>query len=414
MKQVIFRSRITNVFKDFTSSEKNAGLVLVFCAILSVFISNSSIGEHYTHFWHTKIGFDFLGFDLHYSIEHWINDGIMTVFFLMVGLEIERELYDGELNPIKNAILPIVAAIGGMLVPALLYSSLNSGLETASGFGIPMGTDIAFALGILSLAGNKVPVSIKILLTAIAIIDDLGSILIIALFYGTDLNIAYLFASLGIFAFLLILNRLKVHRMFPYLILGVPMWFFMMQSGIHPTISGVLLAFAFPFGKSSENSPSIKLQHMLHLPVGFVILPLFTLANTAIPIRAEFVSSLGDAHAIGIALGLIIGKPLGILSTVFLILKLKIVKLPKSVRWIDLLAMGTLAGIGFTMSIFITQLAFTNEVHVQSSKLMILIASSLAGFLGLIIFSLKKQSMDSVEELLFDEEQDSFVETKPK
>lgn len=399
MKQVKF----TSVFKDFTNSEKNAGLILVFCTVVSIFISNSHIGELYTHFWHTKIGFDFLGFDMHYSIEHWINDGIMTIFFLMVGLEIERELYDGELNPIKNAILPITAAIGGMIVPAMIYTFFNSGLNTASGFGIPMGTDIAFALGILSLAGNKVPVSIKILLTAIAIIDDLGSILIIALFYGSDLHINYLLYSLGIFIFLLFLNRLKVYSMFPYLILGIPMWFFMMQSGIHPTISGVLLAFAFPFGKNSDMSPSVKLQHKLHLPVAFIILPLFTLANTAIPIRTEFISSLGGAHAIGIALGLIIGKPLGIISTMFIILKLKIVSFPRSVKWIDLLGMSTLAGIGFTMSIFITQLAFKDEILVQSSKLIILIASSMAGFLGLIIFSFNKQSISTEEDEVYKE-----------
>lgn len=389
------RKKISNVFKDFTTSEKNAGLILVFCAILSIFISNSAIGESYTHFWHTKIGFNFLGFDMHYSIEHWINDGIMTIFFLMVGLEIERELYDGELNPIKNAILPIVAAIGGMLFPALIYLYFNQGLNTAHGFGIPMGTDIAFALGILSLAGNKVPVSIKILLTAIAIIDDLGSILIIALFYGSDIQTTYLISSLGIFALLLVMNRLKIHNIIPYLILGVPMWFFMMQSGIHPTISGVLLAFACPFGKDSESSPSVKLQHKLHLPVAFIILPLFTLANTAIPIKTEFISNLSETHAIGIAFGLIIGKPLGILTAIFIVTKLKIVEFYKSIKWIDLLAMGLLAGIGFTMSIFITQLAFDDETHIQSSKLMILIASSFAGFLGLIAFSLKKDNKKS-------------------
>jgi len=389
------RVKISNVFKDFTTSEKNAGLVLVFCAILSIFISNSAIGESYTHFWHTKIGFNFLGFDMHYSIEHWINDGIMTIFFLMVGLEIERELYDGELNPIKNAILPIVAAVGGMLLPALIYLYFNQGSDSANGFGIPMGTDIAFALGILSLAGNKVPVSIKVLLTAIAIIDDLGSILIIALFYGSDIQTTYLLSSLGIFALLLIMNRLKVHNIIPYLILGVPMWFFMMQSGIHPTISGVLLAFACPFGKDSESSPSVKLQHKLHLPVAFIILPLFTLANTAIPIKTEFISSLNGTHAIGIAFGLIIGKPLGILTAIFIVTKLKIVEFYKSVKWIDLLAMGLLAGIGFTMSIFITQLAFDDETRIQSSKLMILIASSFAGFLGLIVFSLKKDNKKS-------------------
>lgn len=385
------KNTLTKIYKDFTSSEKNAGLILIFCTIISLVVANSSIGESYIHFWHNKIGFTLLNFDLHYSIEHWINDGLMTIFFLLVGLEIERELYAGELHPIKNAILPIFGAIGGMIFPALIFLLINVGTSNVNGFGIPMGTDIAFALAVFALLGNRVPVSIKILLTAIAIIDDLGSILIIALFYGSDIQYGFLIASLGIFVFLLVLNKLKVHSLIPYLMLGVPMWFFMMQSGIHPTISGVLLAFACPFGSGAENTPSIKLQHRLHLPVAFIILPLFTLANTAIPFKAEFVSGLSGLHSVGIGLGLLIGKPLGILLSFFVITKLKIVKLPEGVTWYDVLALGCIAGIGFTMSIFITHLAFADELLIQSSKMMILMASCIAGLIGYLLFLLKKK-----------------------
>lgn len=386
------KDKISSLYKDFTSSEKNAGLILIFCTVLSLVVTNSSIGENYVHFWHKHIGFSFLNFDLNFSIEHWINDGLMTIFFLLVGLEIERELYVGELHPIKNAILPIFGAIGGMVIPALIYVTINIGTSTVNGFGIPMGTDIAFALAIISLLGNKVPISIKILLTAIAIIDDLGSILIIALFYGSNIQYGFLTASLGIFIFLLILNKLKVHSLIPYLILGIPMWFFMMQSGIHPTISGVLLAFACPFGSGDDLTPSIKLQHHLHLPVAFIILPLFTLANTAIPIKTEFVSGLSGFHSFGIGMGLLIGKPLGILISFFLVTKLKIAKLPIGISWRDILALGCIAGIGFTMSIFITQLAFTDVLLIQSSKMMILIASCLAGIFGFLLFHFKKDN----------------------
>lgn len=342
-------------------------------------------------FWHHKIGFSVFNFDLNFSIEHWINDGLMTIFFLLVGLEIERELYAGELHPVKNAILPIGGAIGGMVVPALIFTAFNFNSPTSNGFGIPMGTDIAFALGILSLAGDRVPVSIKILLTAIAIIDDLGSILIIALFYGSNIQYTYLFISLGIFGVLLILNRLRVYNMIPYILLGILMWFFMMQSGIHPTISGVLLAFAFPFAKGDESSPSIKLQHRLHIPVAFLILPLFTLANTAIPIKTEYLSNLTQSHSLGIFLGLLIGKPIGILTAFYIVTKFRIVGLPVGIKKQDLLALGCIAGIGFTMSIFITQLAFKDEILIQSSKLTILITSAFAGLIGLSFAFFKKQ-----------------------
>lgn len=358
----------------------------------SLFLANSFFSEDYLHFWHQKIGFSVFNFDLNLSLEHWINDGLMTIFFLLVGLEIERELYDGELHPIKNAILPIAGAIGGMIIPAIIFTAFNFNSETANGFGIPMGTDIAFALGILSLAGDRVPVSIKILLTAIAIIDDLGSILIIALFYGSEIQYTYLFISLGIFGVLLLLNRLKIYVWFPYIILGVLMWFFMMQSGIHPTISGVLLAFAFPFAKGDEASPSIKLQHHLHVPVAFIILPLFTLANTAIPIKTEYLANLSQSHSLGISLGLLLGKPIGILTAFYIITKLRIVGLPVGIKKQHLLALGCIAGIGFTMSIFITQLAFQDDTLIQSSKLSILITSAFAGLIGLSFALYKKQT----------------------
>lgn len=375
------------LFREFTSSEKNAGLVLLFCAVVSMILSNLKSTESYSHFWHMHVGAS-IGLDL--SLEAWINDALMTIFFLMVGLEIERELYDGELNPIKNAILPIGAALGGMCIPALIYSVINFDSETIKGFGIPMGTDIAFALGILSLAGNRVPIALKVLLTAIAIIDDLGSIFVIAFFYGSGIEWGFLSASLAIFLFLILLNRLKVFSLFPYLLLGIPMWYCMLRSGIHPTISGVLLAFALPFGDGAKTSPSLKLQHMLHLPVAFIILPIFTLANTAIPIRSEYISGLLDEHAIGIGFGLILGKPIGIITAAFLLVKFKLVTLPKGVSWYDVTALGFIAGIGFTMSIFITQLAFTEEVYIQSSKLMILMASTIAGCIGLAFFRWKK------------------------
>jgi NhaA family Na+:H+ antiporter len=387
---------LTNYFKKFTSSEKNAGLILMICTVLSIFISNSSLADGYLHFWHLTTGFSVFGFDMHLSVGHWINDGLMTIFFLMVGLEIERELYNGELYPLKKAILPIGGAIGGMLLPALIYLLINYRSGISQGFGIPMGTDIAFALAVIALAGKRVPVSIKIMLTAIAIIDDLGSILIIAFFYGSHINLICLLTALAIFAVLLLLNRLKVYSFVPYIALGIAMWFFMMQSGIHPTISGVMLAFAYPFGNGSDEAPSHKLQHKLHLPVAYLILPLFTLANTAIAIKPEFISGLTEPHAIGIFAGLFFGKPLGILMAVYALLKLKIASMPEGIGFYDLLSMGCIAGIGFTMSVFITQLAFTDELHVQSSKMMIVLVSCLSGLVGFMLFVIKPKLVKDV------------------
>ena len=370
----------TKLFKEFFESEKSGGLVLIAFTLISLLIANSGFGNSYIHLWETQ----FAG----HSIEHWINDGLMTIFFLLIGLELEREIYKGELSHIKDALLPIFGALGGMLVPALIFLLFNFGTNTQSGAGIPMATDIAFALGILSLLGNRVPTSLKIFLTALAVIDDLGAIIIIAVFYTKTLLWANLLIALGIFAFLLILNRLKVHSLIPYLIGGVVMWYFMLHSGVHATITGVLLAFAIPFGDGEEKSPSYILQHFLHKPVAFIIMPIFALANTAIIIGSDFNTIVSQNYSIGIALGLIIGKPLGIITTLFIAIKLKLCQLPNELNWKSILGVGFLAGIGFTMSIFITLLAFEDETIINNSKFIILLSSLIAGAIGFIALKL--------------------------
>ncbi len=283
--------------------------------------------------------------------------------------------------------LPIFGAIGGMIVPAGLFLVMNFGTKTQSGAGIPMATDIAFALAILSLLGNKIPLSLKIFLTALAVIDDLGAILIIAVFYTKTLLWTNLCIALGIFGFLLILNRLKIRNLIPYLIGGVFMWYFMLHSGVHATITGVLLAFAIPFGNGDSRSTSYILQHFLHKPVAFFILPLFALANTAIVLSSNISETLIQNYSIGIALGLIIGKPLGIFLLSMLAVSLGICKLPDDLNWKSILAVGFLGGIGFTMSIFITLLAFNDDTIINNAKFVILISSLIAGIIG--YFSLK-------------------------
>lgn len=372
--------KATQLYKDFFESEKSGGLVLIAFTLISLAIANSAFGNSYLHFWETT----FAG----HSIEHWINDGLMTIFFLLIGLELEREIYQGELSNIKDALLPIFGAIGGMIIPAAIFLLFNFGTETQSGAGIPMATDIAFALGILSLLGNRVPTSLKIFLTALAVIDDLGAIMIIAIFYTKALFWSNLIIALGIFAFLLVLNRLKVRNLIPYLIGGVFMWYFMLHSGVHATITGVLLAFAIPFGNGGEKSTSYILQHFLHKPVAFIILPIFALANTAIVIGTDFTTIITQNYGIGIALGLIIGKPLGIITILFIAIKLGWCKLPNDLNWKSILGVGFLAGIGFTMSIFITLLAFENETIINNAKFIILLASLVAGLIGFISLKL--------------------------
>ena len=381
---------ITKLFKAFFESEKLGGLVLIICTLLSLLLANSAFGASYHHFWLTE----FAG----QPLEYWINDGLMTIFFLLIGLELEREIYQGELSNLKDALLPIFAAIGGMIIPAAIFLFFNFSTETQSGAGIPMATDIAFALGILSLLGNRVPVSLKIFLTALAVIDDLGAILIIAIFYTKTLLWTNLFIALGIFVFLYILGKyLKVKNLLPYLIGGVIMWYFMLNSGVHATITGVLLAFAIPFGNGGEKSTSYILQHFLHKPVAFIILPIFYLSNTDIVMSVNISEILTENYSLGIAFGLIIGKPLGIFFLTFITVKMGFCKLPSDINWKSVLGVGFLGGIGFTMSIFITLLAFDNEAVINNAKLIILLSSLVAGVLGFVF--LKATLKDSHTEV---------------
>jgi len=366
--------KLTKTFKAFFENEKSGGLLLLFVTVISLFLANSSFQADYIGFWDKE----FSG----HSITHWINDGLMTIFFLLIGLELEREIYHGELSNIRNASLPIMAAFGGMLVPAAIFLALNFGTATQNGAGIPMATDIAFAIGILSLLGKKVPASLKIFLTALAVIDDLGAIIVIAIFYTTTIAFVNLAIALGIWAFLFLLNRLKIHNLIPYLIGGIAMWYFMLHSGVHATITGVILAFVIPFGDGGEKSVSYQLQHFLHKPVAFVILPLFAMANTCIAIQSDWHEGLNHPNAFGIILGLVIGKPLGIVLFSSIGVSAGLCALPKNLKWAHILGAGMLGGIGFTMSIFITILAFKDPETIIFSKIAILIASMLSGIFG--------------------------------
>jgi Na+:H+ antiporter, NhaA family len=381
----------TKLFKGFFDSEKVGGILLLLCTLISLLIANSAWGEGYTHFWHSKLDLSFAGLQLNYSVEHWINDGLMTIFFLLVGLEIERELYAGELSTLSNALLPLVAAVGGMLVPAAIHYFFNSGTPTQNGFGIPMATDIAFALGMLALAGNRVPYSVKIFLTALAIIDDLGAIMVIAIFYNSGIQWMYLGISAGILGTLFVLSKLGFRHLAWYLVPGLALWYCMMQSGIHPTIAGVLLAFVIPFSGQDETTPSYKLQHALHKPVAYFIVPIFALANTGIILQEGWLGEMTSSNSLGIIAGLVLGKPIGILLFCFMLVKLVKVSLPENVRWVNLLGAAILAGIGFTMSIFISNLAFADAQTISYAKVSVLIASLIATAIGLLVlFNTKK------------------------
>jgi len=382
-------AKLTKLFMEFFQSEQASGVVLILCTAGAIVIANSPLGKGFVDFWHIKLGFKVGNIALNQTLEHWINDGLMAIFFLLIGLEIEREIYIGELSDLKNASLPIVAAVGGMAVPAALYFLLNQGTETQNGIGIPMATDIAFALGVLALLGNKIPASLKVFLTALAIIDDLGAILIIALFYVGDFSLLYLTLAFAIFGGLLVLNRLRVHGLAFYLIPGIVMWYFMLQSGVHATVSGVLLAFALPFGDGSERSPSYKLQHFLHKPVAFGIMPVFALANTGITLNAKWYESLTTSNSLGVLFGLCVGKPLGIFLASFLAVKARLSQLSSDLSWKHIIGAGFLGGIGFTMSIFITLLAFSDPAIVQSTKISIVLSSLFAGIIGYLILSIR-------------------------
>ncbi len=376
----VVQRKLSNTFNDFFNSEKSSGILLIICTIVSLLITNSVIGANYLSLWQMYIG--------GLSVEHWINDALMAVFFLLIGLELERELYNGELSNFKNALLPIFAAIGGIAFPALIHFGLNTGTATQAGIGIPMATDIAFALGVLALLGSRVPASLKIFLTALAVMDDLGAIIVIAVFYTAKLSLIYLIGAIAVFGLLLALNHLlRVMSLIPYLLGGALMWFLMLQSGVHATIAGVMLAFAIPFSnkEDDEKSPSHRLEHFLHLPVAFLILPIFALCNTGIFIGGDWFQSLAAPNSLGIILGLLVGKPFGITLLSFLAVSFGICRLPLDLNWKHVFGAGVLGGIGFTMSIFITNLAFTGEANViNASKMAILLASLTAGTIGFL------------------------------
>jgi NhaA family Na+:H+ antiporter len=381
------KMRLTRLFLEFFEDERISGILLILSAAAAVLAANSPFGKNFLDFWHIKAGFNLGLVHLKYDLLHWINDGLMAVFFLLIGLEIEREIYCGDLSTLQNASLPIFAALGGMLTPALIYLALNHGTETQNGFGIPMATDIAFALGALALLGNRVPASIKIFLAAFAIIDDLGAMLVIAFFYAEGFSLTYLLLALAVFAFLLVLNRLGVNSLLVYLLLGLLMWYLMLQSGVHAAITGVLLAFAIPFRGGSPSAPSARLEHFLNIPVPLGIMPIFALANTGILISQNLLRNIVTLNTIGIFTGLVIGKPLGIVLFSLLANKFKFAKFPEKLSFRNLLGTGFLGGIGFTMSIFITILAFGETGIAQGSKIAIMLASVFSGVMGLLILN---------------------------
>lgn len=381
-----------NSFRNFFSSTSTSGIILFACLLLSLIIANTSFGPGFDNLLATQIGFETESIHLRYSLALWINDGLMAIFFLLVGLEIKREVVEGELSSPKKAILPIICAIGGAIVPALIYTFFNGGKPTMHGWGIPMATDIAFALAILALLSDKVPVSLKIFLAALAIVDDLLAILVIAIFYSSELHYMNLVYAAAILGLLFLFNRFGIKNLAFYLIPGVFIWYFVHHSGIHATIAGVLTALTLPTTADDTESPLEKLEHALTVPVNFLIIPIFALANTNIRFEEGMVEGLFTGLGMGIVLGLVVGKPIGIMLIAWLGVKLKISELPEQSRWIHMLGLGLLGGIGFTMSIFISILSFSDPMLVQEAKFSILVGSVLSGFLGYMVLSFSSKS----------------------
>jgi NhaA family Na+:H+ antiporter len=374
-------------FKDFFRSEQIGGVILIVCVIVSLIIANSNLGAAFENLLSTKIGFSSSAIVLEYSVSLWINDGLMAIFFLLVGLEIKREIIEGELSSPQKAAMPIFAALGGMIVPAIIYALMNSGTPTIHGWGIPMATDIAFALGVISLLGKRVPSSLKIFLAALAIADDLGAILVIAIFYTNELHWMQLLYSAGILIALIALNRFGVKKLIYYIIPGIFLWYFVHHSGIHATIAGVLIALTIPTNTVKEESPLEKLEHLLVRPVNFLIMPIFALANTNIRFENKMIDGLSSPLGLGIICGLALGKPIGVSLFSWLSVKSGMAKLPNKVNWKHIFGLGLLAGIGFTMSVFIALLSFSTTEYQIQAKFAILVSSVLAGISGYVFLS---------------------------
>jgi len=423
-------NKVSTPFEHFLHAQTTTGIVLMFMTVLALVLANTPLAEGYSHFFHINIELNIGSWQLSHSIHHWINDGLMAVFFFIIGLEIKREILVGELSNIKVAILPIISAVGGMLFPALIYLYINSGTIGATGWGIPMATDIAFAISALVLLGKRVPTALVTFLVALAIVDDLGAVLVIAIFYTEEIHMLPLALAGGMFLILVIFNRFGIHRILPYFIVGIFMWFFMLESGVHATIAGVIAAMAIPskpkqipntFTKETKalldeydnfpteenhmmnekqksilmriedkikdvGTPASRLEHSLHLPIALIIIPLFALANAGIAIDFSSISStIIEPISLGIIAGLILGKVMGIFGVAWIAIKLKIASIPKDSSMSQIFGVAFLGGIGFTMSIFVADLAFLgNPELIFQAKIGILSASLFSGLFGFI------------------------------
>ncbi|RRV09328.1 Na+/H+ antiporter NhaA [Pseudomonas sp. v388] len=373
--------RAVAILASFLASESAGGIVLMIAALAALIVANSPLADGYFAVLHSKA--------LGLSVEHWINDGLMAIFFLMVGLEIKREVLAGGLATWSQRALPGFAAAGGMLVPALIYIAINWGNpQTIAGWAIPAATDIAFALGVLSLLGKRVPASLKVFLAALAILDDLGAVTIIAFFYSSGLNLPMLGAAFATLAVLIVMNRLNVRRLLPYLLLGAALWFFVLQSGVHATLAGVALALCIPLGKPEEEarSPLLFLEEKLHYWVAFAIVPIFGFANAGVSLSGISLGNLLDPVPLGVALGLFIGKQIGVFIAAVLAIRAGLAVLPQGSNWVQLYGVAILCGIGFTMSLFIGNLAFPGVAHlVDEVKIGVLLGSGLAALAGVLL-----------------------------
>ena len=382
---------LSKPFKWFFNLEAASGLILLIAAIFALIISNSNLSNLYFSTLNKYLFVGINNFGLKLSVIHWINDALMAIFFFFVTLEIKREFLQGELSDIKQALLPIIAAVGGMLVPALIYVYINLGDSiTLNGWAIPSATDIAFSLGVLSLLGKRVPLSLKVFLTALAIIDDLGAIVIIALFYSGDLSIKYLSLMLLAFIALLVINKFNIKKFLPYLVVGLFLWDFTHNSGIHATIAGVLLAITIPHRKKEKDfSLLIKIEHSISPYVAFGIMPLFAFANAGVSLEGLSLRSLLDKVPLGILLGLFIGKQLGVFVFSYISIKLKVAQMPNNSNWLNLYGVGVLTGIGFTMSLFVGNLAFVENIHYMDGvKIGVLAGSLLSTLFGYFLILL--------------------------
>ena len=387
MSSTVSKGRIQSTLRQFLDAEASGGIVLMAVAVLAIVTANSVLAEDYFHILHVYVG--------PLSLQHWINDALMAVFFLLVGLEIKREMLDGQLSSWSRRILPGAAAAGGMAIPALVYLYFNWGDPAAArGWAIPTATDIAFALGVISLFGSRVPASLKIFLAALAIIDDLGAVIVIALFYTADLNLMALGGAALVLANLFVFNRMKVRVLWPYLVVGAVLWVLVFASGVHATLAGVLLALTIPLKltpgtpeATHAESPLHRLEHGLHKPVAFIIVPLFGFANAGVSFAGVSTSVFSEPLTMGVAAGLLVGKLIGVLGTVVILVKLKLADLPAQASWGQVTGVSLLCGIGFTMSLFIGLLAFSDPVAQDHVKIGILMGSAAAGAIGALFLA---------------------------